>query len=247
MSRDFQRLKAELTDFWQRQKEKDELATSFDRLVDQAELRQLTDKLEKNFPKEATLGDKYTMYFAYAIMPPEQRTAEDKVRWLKHSKKFINGCPPQHNLANHLRNVILHLPEMNGKTGETFTYGKKALKLLPKNYQRYEECYLAVAKMARTDFHFLLNKARNEPDYQKQIRTLDQALARLTDIPPGERYNGLNECIRAMYPVYNKTEWGRLELPRKRRLASNRIFKSLPWELQSVIRNRKQARDWLNR
>lgn len=247
MSEDFQQLKAELTDFWRRHKEKDELAAGFDRLVDQTELRRLTDELEKNFPKEATPGDEYTMYFAYAAMQPEQRTAEDKARWLKHSKKFINGCPPRHNLANHLRSVILHLPEMGGKTGETFTYGQKALSLLPKGYPRHAECCRAVERMARTDFRFLLGKATNEPDYQKQLRTFDRALARLTDIPPGERYNGLNECIRAMYPVYDKTEWGRLELPRKRRLASNRIFKSLPWELQSIIRSRKQAKDWLNR
>lgn len=247
MAETFQDLKVKLIEHYRRVQSADELTAGFNLLVDGEELRQLIGGLKKTFPKEPALGDEYTMYFAYAMMQADQRTTEDLLDWRRHTKKFINNCPQNHNLANHLRSVIHHLPEMGGTTGETYNYGLRALNLLPKTYPQYRECVKAVEKMARSDFRFLLDKAKNEPDYQKQLKAYDRALARLTDIPSGERYKGLDECMQAMFPVYNRTEWGRLELPHKRRLASKRIFKSLPHEAQTAIRNRKHYNDWLSR
>lgn len=59
-----------------------------------------------------------------------------------------------------MRSVIHHLPEMGGTTGETYNYGLRALNLLPKTYPQYRECVKAVEKMARSDFRFLLDKAK---------------------------------------------------------------------------------------
>lgn len=247
MADTFQELKAQLIEYHRRIQSADELAAGFNWLSDQEELRQLIDGLNKNMPKAPALGDEYTMYFAYALTAPEERSKKDLSVWLKHSKNFINQCPERHNLSNHIRSVIQHLPEMGGTTGETFNYGLRALKLLPKSYPMYRDCVKAVEKMARSDFRVLLDKAIKEPDYHKQLKAFDRALARLVNIPAGERYKGLDECVRAMIPVYNRTEWGRLELPRKRQLASGRIFRSLPMEAQMAIRNRRRHQDWLNK
>ncbi len=247
MAETFQDYKLKLIEHYQRVQSADELTAGFNRLVDGEELRQLTACLKKTFPKKPTLGDEYTMYFAYAISQKEFLTADNLLDWRKHTKKFINNCPPNHRLENHLWSVIRHLPEMGGTPSETFNYGQRALNLLPKTYPQYRECVKAVEKMARNDFRFLLEKAKSEPDYQKQLKAFDRALARLTNIPSGERYKGLDECMQAMAPVYGRCEWGRLELPRKRRLASNRIFKSLPYEAKMAIRTRKQYNDWLSK
>lgn len=160
MAETFQDLKVKLIEHYRRVQSADELTAGFNRLVDGEELRQLIGGLKKTFPKEPALGDEYTMYFAYAMMQADQRTAEDLLDWRRHTKKFINNCPQNHNLANHLRSVIHHLPEMGGTTGETYNYGLRALNLLPKTYPQYRECVKAVEKMARSDFRFLLDKAK---------------------------------------------------------------------------------------
>lgn len=248
MTQTFSDLKKQLIDYHQRVQSADQLSVAFNRLTDQQELREITDGLKKNFPKgNSTLGDEYTMHYAYAMMDPAQRSEQDKADWRKHAKNFINRCEAPHNLSDHLRGVLVRLPEMGGSSAEAFNYGLRILNLLPKDYGRYQECVTAVQKMAQTDFYTLLSKAKAEPDYHKQLRAFDRALARLTDIPVGERYRKLDECIRAMAPVYNQNEWGRLELPRKRRLASNRIFKSLPYNVQNIIRTRKNLNDWWSR
>ena len=247
MTETFQELKKKLTEFYCRTRGREELEAAFNQLDTDCEMRGIGESMKESFPKEPTLGDEYSMYFAYAVMRPEVRTDKDRNQWLQHTKKFINRCPPDPQLAGHLCSVIMRLPEMGGSSGETFNYGLRALKLLPKNFARHADCTKAVEKMARTDFRSLLEKACSQPDYQKQLRAFDRALARLSDIPSGERYRGLDECIRAMVPVYHQTEWGRQELPRKRRLASNRIFKSLPHNVQQIIRNRKNQNDWLSK
>lgn len=244
MSEDFQRLKGELTEFCRQVREKDELAAGFDRLVDAQRLREIVDALRENFPKDATPGDEYTMHFAYAQMSPDARTEKDMADWRKHIKKFINVCPAEPKLAGHVAHAVKHLPEACATTGEAFNYGLRALRLLPKKTPIFESCEKEVQKMALSDFHTLLDKANGETNYQKQIKAYDRALARLTDIPPGSRYKYMYECLHAMAPVYERTDWGKVEFPHKRRLVSNRIFKSLPPEMQTIIRNRKNERDW---
>lgn len=81
MAETFQDLKVKLIEHYRRVQSADELTAGFNRLVDGEELRQLIGGLKKTFPKEPALGDEYTMYFAYAMMQADQRTAEDLLDW----------------------------------------------------------------------------------------------------------------------------------------------------------------------
>ncbi len=239
--------KQQLVEYHKRIMKGDELTRGFNLIVDQQELRGILNNLNKTFPKEPTVADHYTMYFAYADVHPEHLTEDDKKQWWKHSKKFIDTCPKEHNLSHHIYSVIRNLPKMGASSGQKFNCALSALNLLPKNFPYYQDCRKQVEKIARTDYEVLFEKAKKETNYQKQIKAFDRALARITDIPAGDRYRTFYECMRTMWPIYEKTDWGKIEFPHKKALVSNRIFKSLPQELKTIIRNRKSAKDWLSK
>ena len=243
--KDFIFYKQQLIAYHQRMKNSDDLLRSFNLATDQQELRKIIENLNKTFPKQPKPVDSYVMCFAYANVHSDYVKDDDKKEWWKHSKTFIDSCPKDERFFDYIYCVLSRLPEMEATSGQKFNYALRAVNLLEKKYPHYQECCKQVEKIARMDYEVLLEKAKNETDYQKQIRLFDRALARITDIPASDRYRVFNDCMGVMEPVYNKTQWGRLEFPRKRRLASNHIFKSLPSNVQTIIRNRKNAKDWL--
>ena len=225
--RDFDFYKRQLRDYHNRVSSADELVQNFNRPDDQAELREIIKNLHDNLSENPSPAENYALYFAYADIAPEYMGERDRKNLWKYAKAFIDTCPKEHNLSNHIYRVIKHIPQMEASSGQKF------------NCQ--------VEKIAKTDYEHLLTKARNERNYRKQIKAYDRALARITNLAAGDRYRTFYDCMQELAPVYEQTDWGRVELPHKRRVVSNRIFKSLPRDMQMIIRNRKSQRDWWNK
>lgn len=245
--RDFGFYKQQLLDYHKRVSAADELVQNFNRPDDQQELREIIKNLHDNLSKEPTPSESYTLYFAYAEVAPEYMSEKDKKVWWKHAKAFIDSCPKDHNLCNHIYSVLKRLPQMGASSGQKFNCALRAMSLLPKDYPYYNDCRKQTERIAKTDYEHLLTQARNERNYRKQIKAYDRALARITNLAAGDRYRTFYACMQELAPIYEQTDWGRVELPHKRRVVSNRIFKSLPRDMQMIIRNRKSQKDWLNK
>lgn len=247
MAENFQDLKKKFIEFHSRVKNQDEFSAAFNKLSNNKELREIIASMQENFPKEPSLGDKYTMVFTYAQLLPENRSKEDCGQWWKHTKDFINSCPRDAQYAGHLQFTLNHIPEIQTKPSEAHIYALRVINLLPKKFAGYEDCVKTTEKIGRTYYKDLLNQACAEKDYQKQIKAFDKVLAILPRVPAGERYKRLDECIQAMTPVYQHSEWGRLELPRKRKLAAKRIFKSMPLVAKNIISQNNNRNNWLSK
>lgn len=246
-NRDFNFYKRQLRDYHSRVSSADELVQNFNRPDDQAELREIIKNLHDNLSENPSPAENYAMYFAYADIAPEYMGERDRKNLWKYAKAFIDTCPKEHNLSNHIYRVIKHIPQMEASSGQKFNCALSGLNLLPKDYPYYHDCRKQVEKIAKTDYEHLLTKARNERNYRKQIKAYDRALARITNLAAGDRYRTFYDCMQELAPIYEQTDWGKVELPHKRRVVSNRIFKSLPRDMQMIIRNRKSQRDWWNK
>ncbi len=97
MTETFQELKKKLTEFYCRTRGREELEAAFNQLDTDCELRGIVEAMKESFPKEPTLGDEYSMYFAYAVMRPEVRTDKDRNQWLQHTKNLLTVARPIRN------------------------------------------------------------------------------------------------------------------------------------------------------
>ncbi len=247
MNETFENLKNELRVFLRQQQNKDPLVASMDKLIDQHQLRRIINELKKNFLKEPTFIDEYMMHCAYKAVDPQLRSQKDLDNWFNHVQKFVKKCPSNLDQEKRLIDVVSYLPEISKNTDKILKCAKEALKIMPIEAAEYPNCKTLVQKIALKDFYNQFSQAQKFDEPQKKVNAYKKALNRTLDVLPSMRYKCFYDCIRAMEPLYNQTESGQYELWNLKKTYSNRIFKSLPWDMQQNIRNRRNNAEWTYR
>ena len=245
----FAEYKQEMRDFWiqyakERQGTQDKNSIS----TNQRDIRTIAEGLYDTFPQQPILGDRLAVCYAYGYLSSLPMPEDDYKKWRKHIKAFVNESPlnKTENDGN-LAFMLQCLAVSHGSASENYSYAEKVLRKMTLRSRNNAQVVSLVGKLARPYYEEMVaraDKKENFSTYMQQIKAYDKAFSVLLKLPHGSRYREAVLLMEKMKPVYQESEWGRLEWGRKSSSIRNRVFKSLPEEAKQAIRARRAQENW---
>lgn len=249
-NRTFAEYKQDMRDYvLQYAREQQGQAVAGQKTTTEMNIREITDGLNRNFPKQATLGDHLAMCYAYGHLSFLPLSPDDHAVWRKHIKAYINKAPTEkfENDCNMLF-MMRELSMCEGEPAEKYRYAEKALRKITLRNRKHPRVVDLMGKIARPYYDEQLQKAGNSKNfdsYDKQIKGYDKVFNILLNLPVNSRYPEFHKLTDKMRSLYNESEWGRVEWGHKISSFKRRIFKSLPEENKIAIRSRRTQDEWL--
>lgn len=127
---DFEELKYEYTRYYEDLDRQDIYQLEDNSEENQNALRSLMNRLEKSFPKKPSEEDSYLMYHGYLYIYPDNRTEEDHVKWLAHTKRYINSVENRMKEEKKRREKMIRTPRSQVEINADFEQRKAQDKIL---------------------------------------------------------------------------------------------------------------------
>lgn len=202
----------------------------------QRRLSGIVEGLVETCPKKANLEDHYVIFEGYRYLHRDNLTDNDRACWLYHTKAFVDKAEEGKN-NEAMANILDSLPDMNPCPKTMFSCALKAWSKFSKDYHLRPHWKPMVEKSAETWLNCLMSDVRQCKDDKEKMKLCDEVSKVGLLIPEEKRISAHRANMLELEKVYNKSEWGRVEFPRKQRNCFNRVWKSLSFQMQNKIKN----------
>lgn len=208
------------------------------------DINQIVNGLRAKFPKKPDQTDRLALCYAYWYRSQLPMQPDYEKDWRKQIKSLINtttGKKANDDSRLYFMLVSLRRTAGTSQAKETFDYADKAVKKMTTTMQNHPNTKEIIGQLAYPYYDELFDRAKrlslDDEKYNECLKTFDKATYVLLKIPHAVRYQKSQELKNAMRVVYNQTEYGRQEFPRKCCSISRRVYRSMPPDIQRDIRN----------
>ena len=243
---DFEFYKQQMRDYWSYQ--------TSNSPAPNLELSQIINGLRSTFPKKPQQSDRLALCYAYYFRSQLPMEPDYEKDWRKHIKSYINATTGKNkNDDTRLYFMLVSLKRTAdiSSAKESFDYADKAVKKMTITMQNHPNTKEIIGQLAYPYYDELFDRAKrlslDDEKYNECLKTFDKATYVLLKIPHAVRYQKSQELKNAMRVVYNQTEHGREEFPRKCCSISRRVYRSMPPEVRSAMHSSASHRDYNSR